>query len=41
MSYAIFRSKSIMILRDLGQIGAHNRRKEKSIKIMEQVIILR
>lgn len=32
MSYAIFRSESINTLKDLGQIGAHNRRDKKAYK---------
>ena len=32
MSYAIFRSESINTLKDLGEIGAHNKRDKKSYK---------
>lgn len=32
MSYAIFRSESINTLKDLGQIGAHNKRDKKAYK---------
>ena len=32
MSYAIFRSESINTIKDLGQIGAHNRRDKKAYK---------
>ena len=30
MSYAIFRSESINTIKDLGQIGAHNKRDKKA-----------
>lgn len=32
MSYAIFRSESINTIKDLGQIGAHNKRDKKAYK---------
>ena len=32
MSYAIFRSESINTLKDLGEIGVHNKRDKKSYK---------
>lgn len=33
MSYAIFRSESINTIKDLGQIGAHNKRDKKHISL--------
>ncbi len=32
MSYAIFKSESINAIKDLGQIGAHNKRDKKAYK---------
>ncbi len=34
MSYAIFRSESINTLKDLGEIGAHNKRDKSLISLI-------
>ena len=41
MSYAIFRSESINTLKDLGEIGAHNKRDKKSYKSNPDIDISR
>ena len=32
LNYAIFRSEPIMTIKDLAQIGSHNKRENKSLK---------
>ena len=34
MNYGIFRSEPIMTLNDLAQIGSHNKREKKLIKVI-------
>ena len=41
MSYAIFRSESINTIKDLGQIGAHNKRDKKAYKSNPDIDITR
>ena len=38
LNYAIFRSELIMTIPDLAQIGSHNKREKKELKIMMNIV---